>query len=122
MTQKIRLVRTMVTEYEPIPEYYDEGATIEEMAEMDATSDGLEFVFTELESDDVEWMIVDESGKVLATDKKYRTHFKNGELIIDFIGDIGSYWREGRICIDINGLSLDKVNQKVKSVVQENLV
>lgn len=33
----IRLIRTMVLEYTPIPEHYPAGLTIKEMAEIDAS-------------------------------------------------------------------------------------
>lgn len=56
---KIRLVRTMIIEYEPDPIFYPENYTIEQMAEFDATSDDLESVFTDLLKDDVKWEIIE---------------------------------------------------------------
>lgn len=56
---KIRLVRTMIVEYEPDPLFYPEGYTIEQMAELDATSDDLESIFTDLLKDDVKWEIIE---------------------------------------------------------------
>jgi hypothetical protein len=57
--KKIRLIRTMVTEYEPEPSHYPEGATIEEMANIDATADDIEAVFDNLTSDRVKYEIID---------------------------------------------------------------
>ncbi|MES5838059.1 MULTISPECIES: hypothetical protein [unclassified Bacillus cereus group] len=58
MTKKIRLIRTMVTEYVPNPECYDKGMTIEEMAQSDAEQDDLETIFSEIEKDEVKWEII----------------------------------------------------------------
>lgn len=55
---KIRLTHTMVTEYIPNPEYYEDGLTIEGMAQSDTESDDLESVFAEVLSDEVKWEIV----------------------------------------------------------------
>lgn len=35
MSKKIRLIRTIILEYTPIPEHYPECITIEEMAKID---------------------------------------------------------------------------------------
>lgn len=59
MTKKIRLIRTMVTEYVPNPECYDKGMTIEEMAQSDAEQDDLETIFSAVEKDEVKWEIID---------------------------------------------------------------
>jgi len=56
---KIRLTRTMVTEYEPQVDYYPDGFTIEQMAQMDSEADDLESVFMVCESDAVKWEIID---------------------------------------------------------------
>lgn len=58
MTKKIRLIRTMVTEYVPNPECYDKGMTIEEMAQSDAEQDDLETIFSEIKKDEVKWEII----------------------------------------------------------------
>ena len=59
MTKKIRLIRTMIIEYEPNPDYYDEGTTIEQMAQIDATLDDRELLFDNCVSDEVKWEIID---------------------------------------------------------------
>lgn len=56
----IRLIRTMVIEYTPDPNYYPEGATIEEMAEIDARTDDLDLLFEDCISDEVKYEIIDE--------------------------------------------------------------
>jgi len=39
----IRLIKTVVVEYEPNPEYYPKGSTMADMACLDAQSDSAEF-------------------------------------------------------------------------------
>ena len=62
MTKKIRLIRTMVVEYVPNPEWYPEGFTIEQMAELDANVDDRELMFSgdDLIKDEVKWEIVED--------------------------------------------------------------
>lgn len=119
--KKIRLIRTMVTEYEPVTDYYEPGSTIEEIAEFDASADDLESVFTELESDEVEWQVVDGYGKVLSDSRKYRTYFKENFIFIEFHSDEDSEWEEGRMSFNVEGLSLEQVNEQVKALVQVRL-
>lgn len=121
MSKKIRLIRTMVTEYEPVTEYYEEGSTIEEMAELDASADDLESVFTELKSDEVEWQIVDEVGGVVSDSKKYTTRFENGVIFIEFEDNGESEFIEGRMSFNTHGLSLEQVNKQVKKLVEIKL-
>lgn len=121
MSKKIRLVRTMTTEYEPVSEDYGEGSTIEEMAELDASADDLESVFTELTSDEVKWQIVDEEGNVVSDSKKYRTRFEDGIIYIEFLQDDDSEWEEGRMSFNTNGLSLDQINDWVQEMVEIKL-
>ncbi|MGM7720557.1 hypothetical protein [Metabacillus sp. Hm71] len=61
MTKKIRITRTMVIEYEPDPNYYPEGSTIEEMAQIDANTEGFETTFAEWDDEIVTWEIIDET-------------------------------------------------------------
>lgn len=42
---KIRLTRAIIMEYEPNPEYYPEGSTIEEIAQYDCDSDDQDLLF-----------------------------------------------------------------------------
>ena len=51
--KKIRLIRTTVIEYIPVPEYYPEGFTIEQMAELDANTDDREMLFDRECKDDI---------------------------------------------------------------------
>ena len=58
---KARLTRTMVVEYELLPEYYPEGSTFEEMAQFDAETDDRESLFDfNLVSDEIRWELIDE--------------------------------------------------------------
>jgi hypothetical protein len=52
----------MVVEYIPNPEWYPEGFTIEQMAELDANADYRDLTFSgdNLISDEVKWEIVEE--------------------------------------------------------------
>lgn len=60
MAKKIRLIRTTVIEIEPNPEWYPEGYTIEQIAEIEANLDDREMQFSEdVIFDDVKWEIVD---------------------------------------------------------------
>jgi hypothetical protein len=62
MAKKIRLIRTMVVEYTPDPEWYPEGFTIEQMAELDANADDRELTFSgdHLIKDEVRWEIIED--------------------------------------------------------------
>ncbi|TCK01382.1 UNVERIFIED_ORG: hypothetical protein BDK47_11673 [Anoxybacillus amylolyticus] len=61
MTKKIRLIRTMVVEYVPDERWYPEKFTIEQMAQLDATSDReLMFSGDRLIKDEVKWEIVED--------------------------------------------------------------
>lgn len=55
---KIRLIRTMIKEYEPDPEWCEPGMTIEQMAEQDANAEDLEILFEQCQSDEVKWEII----------------------------------------------------------------
>ena len=59
MPKIIRLTRTMVVEYEPNPDDYPYGYTIEQMAEKDADHDDREMMFDECVSDEVIWEVVE---------------------------------------------------------------
>ena len=59
MSKKIRLIRTIVKEYEPNPDYYPEGLSIEQMAELDANNDDVELMFDEVDEDEISWEIID---------------------------------------------------------------
>lgn len=60
MTKKIRLTRIQVIEYEPNPEFYKEGMTIEEMAQHDANFDDPELMFDNCLEDTIQYEIIDE--------------------------------------------------------------
>lgn len=61
MGKKIRLIRTMIVEYEPDPAAYDDDTTtIEQMAEFDANADDRELIFDDCVSDIVKWEIIEE--------------------------------------------------------------
>lgn len=66
--KKIRLIRTMVVEYEPAEECYDGCETIEQMAVLDADADDRELAFdsTNLVKDFVKWEVV-EDDKVISS-------------------------------------------------------
>jgi hypothetical protein len=56
---KVRLIRTTVIEIEVNPEWYPEGATLEEMAEIEANVDDRELQFADnVILDDVKWEII----------------------------------------------------------------
>lgn len=59
MAKKIRLIRTMIVEYEPLVELYPEGSTIEEIAQIDADADDRELLFDgdDLVKDEIRWEI-----------------------------------------------------------------
>lgn len=62
MTKKIRLIRTDVIEYEPNPSGYSDDMTIEEMADFDANSEYVHYLFDESEyivHSQVTWEIID---------------------------------------------------------------
>lgn len=84
MTKKIRLIRTMVTEYVPNPEYYDKGMTIEEMAQSDAEQDDLETIFSTVVKDEVKWEIIDGDATYMMRDvtgKEAVELIKSGERL-----------------------------------------
>ena len=59
--KKIRLTRVEVVEYEPNPEYYPEGSTIEQMAQMDSaeTNDVRDEIFmSDLKSEKITYEII----------------------------------------------------------------
>jgi|GEM_PF-3019308 len=57
---KVKMTRTMVIEYELVPEYYPDGYTLEEMAQMDAETDDREMLFDrDLLSDNISWEIIE---------------------------------------------------------------
>lgn len=59
--KKIRLIRTMIVEYEPNPEHYPEGASIEEMAIIDVASDDVDLLFSgDLKEDSVDYEIIED--------------------------------------------------------------
>lgn len=61
MGKKIRLIRTMVVEYEPNPKDYPDGATIEEMAQMDTETNDINSFFSgKLMDDEVVFEIVED--------------------------------------------------------------
>lgn len=52
----------------------------------------------------------------------YRAYVHNQEMVIDFTGEIGTYWQEGRMSFLTDGLTLGELNQKVEEVVSFNKV
>lgn len=64
MTKKIRLIRTMVIEYEPQPEFY-ETDSIEEMAQIDSKTEDLDMLFDFLEEDTISWEIIEDDGETV---------------------------------------------------------
>jgi hypothetical protein len=60
MAKKIRLIRTMVVEFEPDPHYYPEGATIEQIAEIEAKTQDRELLFDDCVKDEVRWEIFED--------------------------------------------------------------
>ena len=62
MTQKIRLIRTTVVEYEPHLEYYPAGSTIEDAAKIDLQNaeDDPELIFSRLVLDEIKYEIFEE--------------------------------------------------------------
>jgi hypothetical protein len=55
---KVRLIRTMVVEFELLPEYYPDGFTPEEMAEFEANIDDRELQFENPKSDEITWELL----------------------------------------------------------------
>jgi hypothetical protein len=51
----------MVVEYEPIEDYYPDGSTIKQMADMDANTDDREALFDNCVSDEVQWEVFEEN-------------------------------------------------------------
>lgn len=67
MANKIRLIRTIVIEYEPDIDCYDDNMTIEEMAQLDADADDRELTFDrDLTSDNVVWEVLDDNDNVVS--------------------------------------------------------
>lgn len=67
MANKIRLIRTIVIEYEPDIDCYDDNMTIEEMAQLDADADDRELTFDRnLTSDNVVWEVLDDNDNVVS--------------------------------------------------------
>lgn len=64
MTKKIRLIRTMIIEYEPQPEFY-ETDSIEEMAQIDSKTEDLDMLFDFLEEDTISWEIIEDDGETV---------------------------------------------------------
>jgi len=63
--KKIRLIRTTIIEYIPVPDYYPLGFTIEQMAELDSKQKDREVLFsttkeTTFISDEVNYEILEE--------------------------------------------------------------
>ena len=57
---KIRLIRTTIIEIDPDPEWYPEGYTIEQMAELEADAEDREGQFSDnVIMDEVKWEIVE---------------------------------------------------------------
>ncbi len=50
----------------------------------------------------------------------YRTFKKGDTCVIHFTGEIGGFWREGKIEISIKGLTEDEINRKVLETVEKN--
>jgi hypothetical protein len=57
---KIRLIRTMILEFDPDPSLYPEGSTIEEMAQIECESsiEDREFQFEDCQSDVISYQII----------------------------------------------------------------
>lgn len=52
----------------------------------------------------------------------YNTYVDYGLLVIEFTGEIGTYWNESKISIPINGKSLESINKAVEDTVLSNKV
>jgi len=66
--KKIRLIRTTIIEYVPVPDYYPIGSTIEQMAEIDVNQEDRELLFSETsdvicKSDEVTYEILEVEGE-----------------------------------------------------------
>ncbi len=59
--KKIRLTRTMILEFEPDPDCYPEGSTLEEMAELECNEnfEDRDAQFSEAQSDTVTYEIIE---------------------------------------------------------------
>jgi hypothetical protein len=59
--KKIRLIRTMILEFEPDPDYYPEGSILEEMAEIEYNQnfEDRDAQFSEAQSDTVTYEIIE---------------------------------------------------------------
>ncbi len=57
---KIKLIRTMILEFEPDPSLYPEGSTVEEMAQIECESsiEDREFQFEGCQSDEISYQII----------------------------------------------------------------
>lgn len=64
MTKKIRLIRTMIVEYEPQPEFY-ETDSIEEMAQIDSKTEDIDMLFDFLEEDTISWEVIEDDGETV---------------------------------------------------------
>lgn len=56
---KIRLTRTTIVEYEPNPDYYPEGFTLEQMAKMDIENDESYLLFGNANSEEIKVEIIE---------------------------------------------------------------
>lgn len=84
MTEKIKLTMTVTWEYEPNKEDYDEGMTIEQMAEFEATQPEVPSIIRgEGKYSDVKWEI---------TGKKENVKMTKEELIKELKKENDSRW------------------------------
>lgn len=67
--KKVRLIRTMIAEYELDESVYPEEITTpEEMAQFDADADDRELLFDSIIEDSVKWELID-GDKIIASGK-----------------------------------------------------
>ena len=109
----IRLIRTTVVEYIPVPDWYPEGLTIEQMAEFDMQANDREMLFDSNVSDEIVYEIFDDGKQTLP--------------IIEFIGGnkkVNNHYPKGigvscLACMNIEEMKQDAFN-KIKKTVDDN--
>lgn len=52
----------------------------------------------------------------------FNAQMVNGEMAINFVGEIGSYWKEGEKSFNTNGMRLSEIDAKVNQIVATNKV
>lgn len=52
----------------------------------------------------------------------FNAQMVNGEMVINFVGEIGTYWKDGKESFNTNGMTLAEIDTKVNQIVGANKV